>query len=165
MILLKTRLVFGMVKKAISTVFKFVYKIIKAFNLHLTLFVLLLGLVLAIVGAIPKGSVGLIVFYVAVALSVMYAVVKTVKNVFGIGKKNKRVKIVNQPSPEKAEKTEVPSVKDDGESLEKTVKPVEQPKYYAVKNNPSYVMAEYSDKYELFLKTKDGLKKVRTDYK
>lgn len=162
MILLKTRLVFGIVKKAIGTVFKFVYKIIKAFNLHVTLFVLLLGLVLAIVGAIPKGSVGLFVFCIVLALSVVYALVKTVKNIFGTGKKNNRVKIVNAPQPEKAQKPEVAPV---GNSVDSTIKTPERPRYYSVKNNPSYIMAEYTDRYELFLKTKDGLKKIRTDYK
>ena len=41
----------------------------------------------------------------------------------------------------------------------------EKPRYYKLKQNPDYVMAEYSDRYELFLITANGLKKVRTDYK
>ena len=39
------------------------------------------------------------------------------------------------------------------------------PKYYNVKQNKNYVMAEYEDRYELYLKTQSGLSKVRTDYK
>lgn len=39
------------------------------------------------------------------------------------------------------------------------------PKYYAVKQNRNYVMAEYEDRYELFVKYNGGLKRVRTDYK
>ena len=41
----------------------------------------------------------------------------------------------------------------------------EKPRYYKLKQNPDYVMAEYSDRYELFLITAKGLEKVRTDYK
>ncbi|MBE7089940.1 MAG: hypothetical protein E7362_03960 [Clostridiales bacterium] len=39
------------------------------------------------------------------------------------------------------------------------------PTYYEVKNNPSFVMAEYTDKYILYKKTGSGLVKIRTDYK
>lgn len=42
---------------------------------------------------------------------------------------------------------------------------IEQPRYFKVKQNPNYVMAEYSDRYELFLITPQGLKKVRVDQK
>ena len=38
-------------------------------------------------------------------------------------------------------------------------------KYYEVKQDSRYVFAEYDDRYELFLKTNDGLKYVKTDYK
>lgn len=39
------------------------------------------------------------------------------------------------------------------------------PKYYSVRQNRDYVMAEYEDRYELFVKRDGGLQKVRTDYK
>ncbi len=39
------------------------------------------------------------------------------------------------------------------------------PKYFAVKQNNDYIMAEYEDRYELYLKDRYGLTKVRTDYK
>ena len=41
----------------------------------------------------------------------------------------------------------------------------EQPRYFRVRQNPNYVMAEYSDRYELYLITPNGLKLTRTDYK
>ena len=41
----------------------------------------------------------------------------------------------------------------------------EKPKYFKVKQNPNYIMAEYMDRYELLVKTESGLKLVRTDYK
>ena len=39
------------------------------------------------------------------------------------------------------------------------------PKYFTVKQNPKYVMAEYSDRYELFYRSESGFKRVRVDYK
>ena len=44
-------------------------------------------------------------------------------------------------------------------------KQIEKPKYYRVKQNPEYLMAEYADRYELYRITPNGLVKVRTDYK
>lgn len=41
----------------------------------------------------------------------------------------------------------------------------ETPRYYRVAQNPKYVMAEYSDRVELFYDSPRGLKYVRTDYK
>ncbi len=41
----------------------------------------------------------------------------------------------------------------------------EKPVYYAVKNQPGFVMAEFSNRYELYLKTENGLQRVRVDYK
>ncbi len=41
----------------------------------------------------------------------------------------------------------------------------ERPKYYNVAGRPDYIFAEYSDRFELFKKSSDGLFLVRTDYK
>lgn len=41
----------------------------------------------------------------------------------------------------------------------------EVPRYFRVAQNPKYVMAEYSDRVELFYDSPRGLKYVRTDYK
>ena len=42
---------------------------------------------------------------------------------------------------------------------------VSQPKYFRVKQNPNFVMAEYADRFELF-KILDGqLVRIRIDYK
>ena len=40
-----------------------------------------------------------------------------------------------------------------------------RPRVYAIKGHPSYFMAEYADRYELYKKSAAGLEKVRTDYK
>jgi len=53
------------------------------------------------------------------------------------------------------------------EAVPPVVIPVEpeKPVYYRVKQNPDYVMAEYSDRYELYKITGGGLTKIRTDFK
>lgn len=161
MIFYKNRLIFGVIRRIIKTVFSVVYKIIKAFNLHLTLFVFLLGILLAILGVITKGGAGLTVYLIVLALSVVYALVKTLSKIFGNKKKGGRVKIIKtQDVSDSSEEENQP------EKLEKSIiEDYQLPKYYTVKNNPSYVYAEYEDRYELFLKTSNGLKKIRTDYK
>lgn len=166
MILYKNRLVFGMIRRIIKTVFSVAYKVIKAFNLHFTLFVLLLGIVLAVLGVIAKEGAGLYVYLVVLALTVVYAVVKNIKNVFGIKPQKGKIKIVkvdDKTFQETQPQEQQSNLQQFHEQLVQSY--VETPKYYAVKNNPNYVYAEYSDRYELFLKTSNGLKKVRVDYK
>lgn len=157
----KNRLIFGVIKRIVLSVFKAVYQVIKAFNLQITIFILLLGLVLYVVGALKQGSALLIVFCILTVFSVLYAVIITLKKLLGFkGKRKTPVKIVvpkEIPVPERKN--------DDDIQKQQTAYVSEKPTYYAVKNNPGYVMAEYSDRYELFIKSRDGLKKIRTDYK
>ena len=157
----KNRLIFGVVKRIVLSVFKAVYQVIKAFNLQITIFILLLGLVLYVVGALKQGSALLIVFCILTVFSVLYAVIITLKKLLGFkGKRKTSVKIVGP------KEIPVPEIKNDDDiQKQQTAYVSEKPTYYAVKNNPGYVMAEYSDRYELFIKSRDGLKKIRTDYK
>ena len=63
--------------------------------------------------------------------------------------------------------------KEDDKDKEKPVQPLRKnkqkksvyPIYFAVKQDPRYVFAEYEDRYELYLKTESGLKYVKTDMK
>ena len=128
------------------------------FNLQPTLFFALLGVVLYIVGAF-ENSLVLTLFYVAIIVSIVYAVCATILKLLGLDKKIFKSKGVQIMGEETAPKTE--EVPDDVEktSIE------EYPKYFRVKQNPNYVMAEFEDRYELYMKTADGLKKIRTDYK
>ncbi len=151
----KNRALLGIVWAIIKTVFKLVYGILKFLNLHLAFLVAIVGVVLFFTGAL-KNSVVLTVFYVAVIFSIVYAIFTTIKKLLGIGgkkvSKSKGVHIVD-------EEKNSSNIDVDGEDT------IDYPKYYKVKQNPAYVMAEYNDRYELYLKTKDGLKLVRTDYK
>ena len=166
MIFLKNRLIFGTIRRIIKTVFSVVYKIIKAFNLHLTLFVALLGAVLVMLGVINKEGVGVIIYLAVLGLTIVYAVLKTIKKIFGTKPKNGKVKIVKVGDSVGPEQDQTSHEQPQPQQVHQTVQSYqEKPVYYTVKNNPSYVYAEYSDRYELFLKTSSGLKRVRVDLK
>lgn len=153
---IKRPLILGIVWTVIKTVFKIIYKLLSFLNLQPTLFVALVGLVLLLTGLL-KNSVVLTFLCVALMFSVAYAVIVSIKKLLGMGgdkpKKSKGVQIINETSSENAE------------SVERKDSRPSYPKYYRVKQNAAYVMAEYGDRYELYLKTKNGLQKVRTDYK
>lgn len=57
--------------------------------------------------------------------------------------------------------------KGDGEKSTTKTEPKKSiyPIYFTVKQDERYVFAEYEDRYELYLKTENGLKYVRTDTK
>ena len=162
MILYRSPLIFGFIRKIIKVFFTVIYKILAFFNLQLTLLLALIGLVLYITGIFEKNSIVLIIFYVLLVLSIVYAITGTIKRLLGIEKrvkKSKGAQIINeQVDSQESVQEEVSQVK-----VEQVKK--ESPTYYTVRQNNNYIMAEYSDRYELYKKTEEGLKKVRTDYK
>lgn len=165
MLPIRNRLIFGMIKRIISTLFKAIYSVISIFNLQLALLVLVVGLVVYLTGAMNNPTVKLI-FDGAFILSVVFAILLTIKKLLGIGKspkKSKGVQVVNTEQTVQQAQPVQPVVATPIIQSQ-TVVP-EKPVYYRVKGNDNYVMAEYSDKYELFLITDGGLKKVRTDFK
>lgn len=165
MLPIRNRLIFGMIKRIISTLFKAIYSVISIFNLQLALLVLVVGLVVYLTGAMNNPTVKLI-FDGAFILSVVFAILLTIKKLLGIGKspkKSKGVQVVNTEQTVQQAQPVQPVVATPIIQSQ-TVAP-ETPVYYRVKGNDNYVMAEYSDKYELFLITDGGLKKVRTDFK
>lgn len=160
MIFIKSRGVIGIFKKVIKAIFRAIYAVINVLGLQALLFTLLVGMVLYVSDVIPENKTVLIILAVAIVLSIVFAVWLTIHRISKTVKKDKTpVKIItpvdfnSEPEINKIE---------EGENVALTV---EKPRYFKVKENPNYVMAEYSDRYELFLITKDGLKKVRVDYK
>ena len=177
MILQKSHLLFGGIKKIIKAVFSFIYKILKFFNLQLALLVVLVGVILFFAGVFEGNVVIEMVFYIILIASIFYGVVATVKKILFPNKKeeNKRskVEIVKKDEEEKLpsengepqqEETLVLS-KNNASVFQQAEIVVEKPKYYKVKQNPNFIMAEFLDRFELYEKTSNGLKKVRTDYK
>ena len=160
MILYRSPLIFGIIKRIIKVFFTVIYKIFAFFNLQLTLLISLIGLVLYLTGVFNSNQAVLLIFYLLLVFSIIYAIVGTVKRLLGIQprvKKSKGAQIINE-QPESVVNTQTESIKQ--EQVKK-----ENPTYYTVKQNNNYIMAEYSDRYELYRKTEDGLKKVRTDFK
>lgn len=142
------------ITKIIKLVFETVWSVIKLlYQMHLTL-----ALLVGITGLICywldvfENQTYLILFHVALGLSVFLALYK----IFRIKPKKKEKKPENE---KEASNSEVQTTVTETENV------VDEPKYYAVKDKPGYVMAEYADRFELYKKVKYGLKKVRVDYK
>ena len=148
-----------MIRAIIKGIFKLIYAVISLFNLQFTLFVVLLGAVLYFTGVLSSNQTVLLVFQAALIISVIYAILTTIKKLLGIGKKIKKSKGMQIVEPERKEE------KEKGKDTVSVAQVEEKPKYYRVKQNPDFVMAEYSDKYELYRIGENGLIKIRTDYK
>ncbi len=168
---LKTLFIFGLIKKLFVYIFKFLYIIIKFLNLQLAVLVGLIGLLLYITGKLEGGALATI-FYILLVLSLFYAIIKTIQSIlFPKSKKEKntrKVEIVD--TKETTTQTTVPPVSP-VPPTQTAVPPIapptdaKYPQYFVVKQNPKYIMAEFSDRYELYEKTAHGLVKVRTDPK
>ena len=148
-----------MIRAVVKGIFKLIYAVISLFNLQFTLFVVLLGAVLYFTGVLSSNQTVLLVFQAALIISVIYAILTTIKKLLGIGKKIKKSKGMQIVEPERKEE------KEKGKDTVSVAQVEEKPKYYRVKQNPDFVMAEYSDKYELYRIGQNGLIKIRTDYK
>lgn len=172
MIIFSHNLIFGSIKLIVSTIFKLVYKIIAFLNLQLALLIALIGVVLFFTGVFEGNGAFLSVYCVVLICSAIFGVILSLLKLLGIDKRKKtrgKVKITNSSEianvQEKAFEVASQPQLNVNESVNSRYNTEEQPKYYAVKQNQNYIMAEYSDRYELFLKTPQGLKKVRVDYK
>lgn len=142
------------------------------FNLHFTLLLGLIGVVLYFTGALTNNRAVLVVFALLLVLSVVYAVMATIKKLLGLDKKVKRskgVQIIDKPDVEDyngAQQTPSPQPQNNyGAYVSAQPSQSEVPRYFRVRQNPSFIMAEYSNRYELFKMENGKLIKVRTDYK
>ncbi len=179
MIFVKNRLIFGIIKGVVTLVFKVVYGIIRLFCLQLPVLVGIVGLVLFVAGAFKENSQVLTIFYAAMGGSIFISLIMLLRKIFKKSKvdRKKNVQIMTeqgestettveeQPTPVQTPQQTV------AQAVSQTTQPTtanereDYPKYYAVRQNRNYVMAEYEDRYILYHRTKDGLKEVRTDYK
>ena len=162
MLLVKSRSIFGGLKKAVKVIFEAVYKVLSFFNLQFTLLVGFVGLILYVTGLFHKYPQIRVWFLVAIIASVFLGLFLFIKKLF---KKSKKLE-------DKAERGNVQTVRVESQATEtkeeieksSTVIQNDKPKYYKVAQNPNYIMAEYPDRYELYKKTPNGLVKVRTDF-
>ena len=155
MILYKNRLIIGGITKIITSIIKLIYKLAKVLNLGATFFVSVVGLVVYLAGGFEDEKVKTI--FIAILIStIVLALFLTIKKIFFPKKKKRNVQIVGS-----AEK----QVKDEEEMVVDLPKASVYPKYYAVRQNKNYIMAEYSDRYELYKIENGKMFKKRTDYK
>lgn len=183
MIYNKSRLIIGPITKFFKAIFKGVYWVISLLNLQVALLVVVLGIIVYFLGLFEDNAVMRLIFLIAIIFSVAYALIATFCKVFKIDTKKDKDK--NKPVDKYMVKDKKPNQQpeqiqqvqqtnnyaqtnyDSGVYQEQKVDVFQQekPRYFRVKQNPNYIMAEYSNRYELYLQTEKGLQKVRTDYK
>lgn len=149
-----------------KVIVSFIYKILDFFNLVPAFFVLLIGAVLYFTGTLSSNPTITLIFQILIILSIVYAIIATVKKLLGIDnkkvKKSKGMQIVSKQPQTQVDDALVERI---ATNRQEQIIKEEKPRYFKLKQNPDYIMAEYSDRYELLLITANGLKKVRTDYK
>lgn len=154
-------------KDFFKTILTFVYNIFNVLNLVPALFISLVGLVLYVTGTFSTYPVVALIFQLLLIAAVIYAIIATGRKLLGLDKrvkKSKGMQIVSDKENAKDKDNEKFEKKEDDLPTQ-TEQVAEKPKYFKLKQNPDYIMAEYQDRYELFLITDAGLKKIRTDYK
>ena len=148
-----------------------IYKVLSLFNLQITLLLSCIGAVLYLTGALSSSRVLLVIFLMLLVGSVVYAAIATLKKFLRLDKKKdkKKMQIVEGQSSkiEEISKESVISQPQHpyGFQTETTYDEPEKPKYFRVKGHPDYIMAEYSDRYELYKVVNGQMIKIRTDYK
>ena len=164
----------GALKKFLVGIFKVVYEIIAFFNLQYALLVLLIGLILFFTGVFKNSVTALVIFLIIFGLSVLLAVQLSLGKIFKGSKKPKKqnsIVDVSLPPENTAQKKETEEKKEgffSEKRFDTAYSPYiaeEKPRYFRIKSNPKYVMAEFSDRYELYYEDNGQLKKIRTDYK
>lgn len=182
--------IFAPIKMVLKLIFKVIYKILSLFHLQFFLFVVLVGAILFLTGVLNDSEIAKIITFIVVCISLVYALVMTIRSLLGLNRKGKKkygkvevldteyskdaeneLKQQENPNRENSVSEKMPtSAGEDSESsegIEKyfTDEQPKLPKYFAVRGKPDYVMAEFDDRYELYLKSGNGLKRVRIDYK
>ncbi len=166
MLFFRNRLVFGIFKKVLSSIFKALYSIIKVLNLQIFLLIVIVGGIVFLTGGFSGSEALKWVFFLLAGLSIAYALIVTFRNLFGLGKKKEkdknRVEVKVEPSAE--EKLPEQICQEDLFNGQQIIAR-SQPKYFRVKDSNDLVMAEYSDRVELYRLENGKMVKIRTDYK
>ncbi len=186
MLIFRNRLIFGLIRKTVTALFRAVYSVIAFLNLQTALLVAVIGAILFLTGVLDNPTI-LLIFRILLILSIVLAIVKCVKKLLGLENKkhtrgggaqviktsqmeNLNNSAVIQPQNQNAYQYSAQNVNADnshlnGQTYSQLIKSSNLPKYFRVKQNPNYVMAEYEDRYELYKLSEKGMERVRTDYK
>ncbi len=166
MMFLKNMIIWGFIRKFFKALFSGIYAVVSFLNLQLTVLLAAVGLILFLTGVFDKSGAVLVIFYACLIFSVVLAIILTVRKLLGLDNKRKKKRnliAADEPQSARVNVTETPPVTEDStESAETTEgKPV----YYAVKGREGYYMAEYNDRYELYINSGGKLVKIREDRK
>ncbi len=164
-------MIFATLRKIIVTAFKAAYAIISFLYLQYALLVLLVGLILLITGVFSENQSIYVIFWVVLGLSVVLCVYLNLKRLAPQDKPKKRREVIYQlQAPQSLPNGEV-DISFQQPVVQNAYVPVPEPiqekplRYFRVKQNPNYIVGEFSDRFEVYLVTQGGLKKIRADYK
>lgn len=174
----KFGLFWGIIESILRFLAKVVYTVFAVLHLGpLFVYALVGGIIHLIWNVFEKGTWAFTAYHIVGAILLVYAVITTLCSILGIGKVRKkdkrdsRMNIVERDDEreeyrerERESEVDVPERKERPRYKEKRANKT-YPIYSTVKQNPSYFMAEYEDRYELYYKTSEGYKHIRTDYK
>ena len=135
----------------IDKFFRALCRVIEKLSLQPLLAVLAVWLIL--LALLPEKKITLafiIIFLVLMGLALVYAIVATTYKIL--------IYISESPSRRKERRVRA-------ETFEESEVERETPSYYRVTQNPDYVMAEYSDRYELYYDDGGKLKYIKTTFK
>lgn len=182
----RNRLIFGLIKMILSTVFHAIYAVVSLFKLQYALLVIVTWVILLLAGITEKYPIANVLLSMALVASVVYAVFAILKGLLGFGGKKKKRRGAQVVKSKKAtdEQADEPEKIVAESGAVNSNAPIEservnsnssiqtppiaindQPKYYRVKQNPELIMAEFLDRYELYKISGDSLVKIRTDFK
>ena len=153
----KNYLITGVIAKIIKTALKVTFTFLKVLKLRLVAILALLGIGLHLFGAFDSNSTLEIFYIVALVVSILASLWANLTRFKKKDKKEKKAVQIVSAEVEKEQEEFTESEPNEPQTV--------YPKYYNVKQNPAYVMAEYEDKFVLYLKSNGGLVKIRTDYK
>ena len=159
MILIKSRVIVHAVFALVGAIVKTVYKILKVFHVRFLALMTLLGVIFYYTEVFTNYKKITVCYVIVLVVYFLSLTLKGYRKITKSKKKNTQngsVKIVSQTQEQEEQSIAVES------AIKEEVK---YPKYYSVKQNANYVMAEFSDRYELYKKTSTGLSRVRIDYK
>ena len=135
---------------------KFIKFLIKKLNLIIILAIYLLYFILFFLGLdVSYGSIIFAITHVLVFTTLLYSI-------FRIFFPKNKEKSSGKNVAKKSNQVDNNTLKNKSDNKKEVNNNVV---YYEVKQDNRYMFAEYPDRYELFLKTDNGLKYVKTDYK
>ena len=92
MIPFRNRLIIGMIGKIIKVFFTVIYSVLSFLNLHYTLLLALIGIVLHFTGTLESNKAVLVVYTLLLVLSIVYAIIASIKKLLGFDKRIKKNK-------------------------------------------------------------------------